>query len=94
MTTQKLTTPRIWRDQIARAHTARLSGDDEEFEAASERLSRVFRGFAARLATTPDALAVKAMALRILFAQELKGSSTDARLLRSFLDDVEALGRD
>ncbi len=93
MTAQDLTTPRLWRDQLERAHAVRQTTDDEhEFEDASDRFWDAVDGITARRCTTAEALAVKARAVRLAMAPELAGGGTDVKLLLSLLDDLESDG--
>jgi hypothetical protein len=95
MTIQELTTPRIWRDQLKRAHTVRqTTEDDHEFEDASDQFWGAIKGITVRRCTTPEALVLKARAVRLALSSELSSGGSDMDLLRSLLDDVEALGRD
>lgn len=93
MTAQDLTTPRLWRDQLERAHAVRqTTEDDHEFEDASDRFWKTIKSIAKHKATTPEAFAVKARALRMVFLEDLKGSSSDVKLWRSLLDDLDPDG--
>lgn len=93
MTTKKLTTPRVWRDQLELAHTVRQTTDDDhEFEDASDRFWDAIEGITARRCTTPDALAVKARAVRLALAPELDRGGSDIAVLLSLLDDLESAG--
>jgi uncharacterized DUF497 family protein len=105
MTAQELTTTTIWANELQRAYADRWAAadrfeasgaedDERRFEAASERFWEVIRSISARRATTPEALAVKASALKMIYAEELKGDATDVSLLRSVIDDAERFGRD
>jgi hypothetical protein len=95
MTTQDLTTPRLWRDQLERAHAVRQTTDDDhEFEDASHEFWGAIKGITVRRCTTPEALVLKARAARLALSSELARGGSDMDLLRSLLDDVEALGRD
>ncbi|MDP3553081.1 hypothetical protein [Methylocystis sp.] len=104
MTPQELTTTTIWAKELQRAYADRWAAadrfeasgaeeDERAFEAASERFWDVIRSITARRATTPEALAVKASALKMIYAEELKGTATDVSLLRSIVDDAERVGR-
>ncbi|HEY8126227.1 MAG TPA: hypothetical protein VIF88_12515 [Methylocystis sp.] len=95
MTAQELTTPRVWRDQLERAHTVRQTTDDDhEFEDASDQFWNAIEGITARSCTTPEAFHVKARAVRLALAPEITHGGSDIAVLLSLLDDVEALGRD
>jgi hypothetical protein len=60
MTNQELTTPRIWRDQLARIHTVRqTTEDDHEFENASHEFWGAIKGITVRRCTTPEALVLR-----------------------------------
>lgn len=93
MTKKKLTTPRVWRDQLERTHAVRQTTDDEqEMEDASDRFWKTIKSITKHRATTPEAFAVKARALRMVFLEDLKGSSSDVKLWRSLLDDLDPDG--
>jgi len=95
MTAQDLTTPRLWRDQLERAHTVRqTTEDDHDFEAASHEFWDAIKGITARSCTTPEAFHVKARAVRLALAPELDRGGSDIAVLLSLLDDVETLGHD
>jgi len=104
MTAQELTTTSIWAKELHRAYADRWAAadrfeksgteeDEKAFETASERFWHVIRSITARRATTPEALAVKASALKMIYGEELKGTATDVSLLRSFVDDAERIAR-
>jgi hypothetical protein len=93
MTAQDLTTPRLWRDQLERAHTVRqTTEDDHEFEDASHEFWGAIKGITVRRCTTPESLALKARAVRLALAPELDQGGSDMQVLRSLLDDLEGAG--
>jgi hypothetical protein len=93
MTTKKLSTPSIWRDQLERANAVRQTTEDEqEMEDASEQFWNAIEGITARSCTTPESLAVKARAVRRALAPEIAHGGSGMKLLQSLLDDLDPDG--
>lgn len=93
MTTKKLSTPSIWRDQLERAHAVRMSTDDEqEMEDASEQFWDAVEGITARCCASAEARAVKARAVRRALAPEIAHGGSGMKLLQSLLDDLDPAG--
>jgi hypothetical protein len=65
------------------------AADEDEHEAASDRFWAVVEAISAAPANSPEGLAVKARAMRMVWAQELTVDDSATDLWRSLLDDLD-----